>query len=205
MSWPLFLLGAYLLGSISFSYWIVHWCQGRDVRTLGSGNAGATNVLRVQGAIAASLVLGLDVAKGALPPLVAGRWGAPGWALGAAAVAPVLGHVFPVLHRFRGGKGVATAAGAMFILAVHPALVSLLAFVLVAVVTRQVAIASMVAVGTFPLWLLTAGHLALTPRPPSWLLAAALALASLILVKHWDNVSRLRAGTEWKLGDPRDE
>ena len=108
MNWtligPALVAGAYLLGSISFSLLIVRARQGFDLRERGSGNAGATNVLRLAGPGAAVWVLLLDVAKGAVPVQVARALGAPGTVIGAAAVAAVLGHVFPVFHGFAAAR-----------------------------------------------------------------------------------------------------
>src|SRR5262249_55669760 len=109
--------GAYLLGSISWSYLLVWLLQGRDVRTVGSGNAGATNAMRAAGKGVGVAVLLLDVGKGVAAIEVARALEAPPPVVGAAAVAVVLGHVYPVFFGFRGGKGVATSAGAMGALA----------------------------------------------------------------------------------------
>ncbi|HKH50075.1 MAG TPA: glycerol-3-phosphate acyltransferase, partial [Thermoanaerobaculia bacterium] len=103
---------AYLLGSVSFSFLIVKIKEGKDVRTLGSGNAGATNVLRASSLGAAVLTLLLDLAKGVAAVVGTRLLDAPPPVVGGAAFAVVLGHVFPVFLGFRGGKGVATAAGA---------------------------------------------------------------------------------------------
>ena len=156
--------GAYLLGSISFSYLIVRVLQGRDVRTVGSGNAGATNVLRAAGKLPGIAALVLDVAKGVAAVVIARSLAAPPPVVGGCAVAVVLGHVFPVFLGFRGGKGVATAAGALGALAplaLVPAVV-----VLVAVVAwkRYVSLGSIVAALTFPA-ALALGRAAAGSRP----------------------------------------
>jgi acyl phosphate:glycerol-3-phosphate acyltransferase len=191
-------LGAYLLGSISFSYLIVKAREGMDVRTVGSGNAGATNVLRASGKGPAAAVLLLDMTKGVLAVAVA-RWlQATPPVVGAAAVAVVLGHVFPVFLGFRGGKGVATSAGALGALAPAAMLFTLLVFVLVVSWKRYVSLGSMAAAAAFPL-LAWAGR-----RDPS-LIAASAAIALVIVVKHRTNLRRLLRGAEPRLGEQRAE
>ncbi len=203
MSWALLVLAAYLLGSISFSLLIVRSMRGFDVREQGSGNAGATNVLRLVGRGPAAAVLLLDVAKGVVPVLTARALGAPGPVVGLTAVATVVGHVFPVFHGFRGGKGVATVTGALGSLAPWPALLSLAVFVVVVAATRYVALGSIAAVTGFPLWIWLGGRTEWTPPPPVWLMASAVAIALLIVGKHGVNVRRMLAGTEHRLGDSR--
>lgn len=195
---------AYLFGSISFSYLIVRALKGIDIRTVGSGNAGATNVLRLCGLQPAIAVLLLDVAKGVLA-VWAARWlGAWGPVEGAAAVAAVVGHIFPIYFGFRGGKGVATATGAMSSLTPLAALLGLCVFAIVVAVTRYVSLGSMFAVGVYPFLVWLCGATGWSPAPPGWLLASAVVLALLIVGKHYDNVISLRQGLEWRLGDPRD-
>ncbi len=206
MSWlPAFVLvfGAYLLGSISWSVLIVRARAGLDVREHGSGNAGATNVLRLVGKGPAAAVLALDVAKGAVPVLAAGALGMPGPVAGAAATASVVGHAFPVFHGFRGGKGVATAAGALGSLALLPAGLAVLVFAAVVAASRYVSLASVTAVASFPGWLYLCGSAGWTPPPPAWLLASVLAIAALIAARHHDNFRRLAAGTEHRFGEVR--
>ena len=181
MIWLALVAGAYLLGAVSWSLLIVRALKGFDVRTAGSGNAGATNVLRLAGPAPAVAVLVLDVAKGAAPVLVARALAAPGPVIGAAAVAAVVGHVFPAYHSFRGGKGVATAAGAMAALALRPTLLALGIFVAVVAATRY-------------------GRVGWTAPPPAWLLASAAAVAVLVVAAHRENIARLQAGTEHRLG-----
>jgi glycerol-3-phosphate acyltransferase PlsY len=198
--WLALVAAAYLLGAVSWSLLIVRAFEGFDIRTVGSGNAGATNVLRNVGAAPAVAVLALDVAKGVVPVLTARALQAPGAVVGAAAVAAVVGHVFPVYHSFRGGKGVATAAGAMGALALGPALLAAVAFALVVAATRYVSLASMTAVGLFPLLIFAAGSAGWIAPPPAWLLASAAAVALLVIAAHHQNIRRLLAGTEEPLG-----
>ena len=203
--WALWIVGAYLLGSISFSMWIARAVGGIDIRATGSGNAGATNVLRSVGKGPALAVLALDIAKGAVPVLAARSVGAPGPVIGAAAVAAVVGHIFPIYYGFRGGKGVATAVGAMSTLALLPALVSALLFFVVVATTRYVGLGSMVAVSSFPLAIFGFDRLGWTPPAPLWLLVSAMAVALLIVFMHRANIGRLLAGNENKLGAKRRE
>ncbi len=204
MSWLLgigLVLGAYLLGSISFSLLIVRARAGFDVRDRGSGNAGATNVLRLVGKGPAVVTLLLDVAKGAAPVLLARALDAPGEVAGGAALAAVTGHALPLFHGFRGGKGVATAAGALGCLAPGPAGLAALVFAVVIVATRYVSLGSVTAVASFPVLLYVSAAADWTPTPPGWLLASSLAIAILIAARHRDNLRRLASGTERRFGE----
>ena len=185
---------AYLLGSISFAVLVVRAKTGRDIRSEGSGNAGATNVLRSYGKKLALLVALADVAKGAaavfLMRLVTAdpRWGA------AAGFAAILGHVFPVFYGFRGGKGVATAVGAFLALSPFALLACLAVFVAIVATTRYVSLGSIVALALLPP---VAGLFFHAPRA---VVTAAGLTAILILVKHLPNLKRLARGEERKLG-----
>ncbi len=196
------LLGAYLLGSISFSYLIVRALQGLDVRTVGSGNAGATNVMRAAGKLPGIAALLLDAAKGIAAVVAARALGAPPAAVGGCAFAVVLGHVFPVFLGFRGGKGVATAAGAMGALAPLALAPALLVFLVVAGATRFVSLGSIAAAVAFPLFL-AVERAAGWASADRWLLAAGTGIAALIVWKHRSNLARLRRGTERRLGERR--
>jgi len=181
------------LGSISFAVLLVRWRTGRDIRTEGSGNAGATNVLRAHGRGLALLVAFLDVAKGAAAVLLARAFTSDPRAAGGAALAAILGHVFPIFYGFRGGKGVATAVGAFLVLAPLPALVCVGVFVAVVAVTRYVSLGSIVAMAILP----AAAGLFHSPFP---VIAAAAAAAVVIVLKHLENLKRLARGEERKLG-----
>jgi glycerol-3-phosphate acyltransferase PlsY len=195
--------GAYLLGAISWSYLIVKVTQGRDVRTVGSGNAGATNVMRAAGKAAGALALALDCAKGIAAVAVAHALAAPPPVAAAAAVAVVVGHIFPIFLGFRGGKGVATAAGVLAGLSPTILAVDLLVFVLVVAWKRYISLGSMVAAACFPLLLGAAAALGRPAADGPWAVAAAALIAVLIVLRHGANLGRLRRGVEPRLGARR--
>ena len=195
------IIAAYLIGSIPFGYLIVRARGGGDVRETGSGGTGATNVTRRAGKSAGVLTLVLDAAKGALVALVA-RWLlAPDFCVNkwvaAAAIAVVVGHVFPVWLKFRGGKGVATGLGVF--LSLTPGAVALAALVFIAVVwaTRYVSLGSIMATATLPVfvWFLNDEGQAAAP-----VMAVAAVSGALIIFMHRANIGRLLNGTEskWK-------
>jgi glycerol-3-phosphate acyltransferase PlsY len=189
-------VAAYLLGSISFSYLIVKLAKGRDVRTVGSGNAGATNVMRAAGKAAGAAALLLDCGKGIAAVEGARALGAPGAVVGAAAAAVVVGHVFPVFLGFRGGKGVATAAGALGALAPGVLALGIVLFILVLAWKRYVSLGSIVAAASFPL-LLAAGWLLGWLRPPgAGPVVASCFIVALVVARHAANLDRLRRGVE---------
>ncbi|HEY4565081.1 MAG TPA: glycerol-3-phosphate 1-O-acyltransferase PlsY [Thermoanaerobaculia bacterium] len=195
--------GAYLLGSVSFSVVVVKVMQGLDVRTVGSGNAGATNVMRAAGKKAGVAVLVLDVIKGMTAVAVPRVLDAPPAVVGSAAVAVVLGHVFPVFFGFRGGKGVATSAGALGTLAPAAMAAGLAVFVLVVFWKRYVSLGSMVTAVLFPLLVGLGARLGWPEYGGPWLVLASSAIALLVVLKHRNNLRRLRAGTEPRLGNRR--
>lgn len=184
---------AYLLGSISFAVLLVRLKTGRDIRQEGSGNAGATNVLRAHGKKLAILVALLDVAKGAAGVLLVRLVTADPRYAAAAGFAAVLGHVFPVFYGFRGGKGVATAVGAFFALAPLAMALSVAVFLIVVLLTRYVSVGSVVAMTLLPL---LAGVLG----APQAVVIAAAATAVLVMFKHLENLKRLARGEERRLG-----
>lgn len=195
--------GAYLLGSVSFSVVIVRLLQGLDVRTVGSGNAGATNVLRAAGPKAGAAVLVLDITKGVTAVVVPRALDAPPAVVGGAAVAVVLGHVFPIFFGFRGGKGVATSAGALGALAPVALALGIVVFVAMVAWKRYVSLGSVVTAALFP-WLAVLGQrLGWMDHGGGWTLLAASAIGLIIIAKHWKNLQRLRAGTELRLGERR--
>lgn len=185
---------AYLLGSIPFGYLLVRWKTGTDVRTKGSGNIGATNVLRTTGRTLGILTLLLDVAKGAAAVALA-QWLTADDVLwcALAALAVLVGHMFPVWLGFQGGKAVASMLGAFFVLTPWAMLGTVLIFIPMLWKTRYVSLSSIVCAGVFPLgvWLLYHNGI--------YTLIAAVC-AGLIISKHKGNIARLRAGTENRLG-----
>lgn len=182
---------AYLLGSIPFGLIVVKLMTGEDVRASGSGNIGATNVLRTTGALAGVLTLLLDIAKGFLAVWLGDRLtgGSMLW-MSMAAIAVLLGHVFSVWLKFQGGKAVASFVGAFAWLAPLPLLAVLILFVTVLVWTRHLSLGSVVAAGLFPFacWMIL--H-------PDWpVLMAAVVSAVLVIWRHRENIERIRAGNE---------
>jgi len=191
---------AYLLGSVSFSFLIVKIKEGKDVRRVGSGNAGATNVMRASGLGAAVLALLLDLGKGMAAVLGTRLLDAPPPVVGGAAFAVVLGHVFPLFLGFRGGKGVATAAGALGALEPMAMLATLAVFISVVVWKRYVSLGSVVAALVFPLLAWAGDRLGWVVSDPSVVVASA-AIAMLVLFRHRSNLARLRRGAEPRLGE----
>lgn len=185
------LLFAYLLGAIPFGFLLVKWTTGRDVRAAGSGNIGATNVLRTTGRATAVATLLLDIAKGYMAVWTTGHFTASSavW-MSTAALAVMAGHAYPVFLKFQGGKAVASFIGAFFYLAPLPMFAALLVWLVTAAWSRYVSLASILAAAMFPLgvWLI------LHPRWP--VTAAAIVAGAFIIYRHWANVGRLRAGTE---------
>ena len=197
-------VGSYLFGSIPFGYILVRVFQGIDVRSIGSGNIGATNVARTGGKALAITTLVLDAFKGWLPVfLVLTIRGIPAsdpaqlhTLATIAALAAVVGHMFPVWLGFKGGKGVATGLGVFLALAPKAILIAMLLFFAVVVATRYVSLGSILAAATFPvaLWWLEGN---LFPAPA---LAMCAATALLVIVRHHQNIGRLWAGTESRFG-----
>jgi len=189
---------AYLIGSLPFSFLVARAFGVHDVRRVGSGNVGATNVLRNAGKMAGALALLLDLGKGAAASALAGRL-APGEAAlpAAAAVAAVVGHMYPVWLRFEGGKGVATGLGAFAPLAPQAALGALIAFGLVAAATRFVSLGSVAGA-------LAMAGLALALRGPDPVALAAAATAALVVFRHRSNLRRILGGTERWMGQPKE-
>ncbi len=189
---PAILIG-YAMGSLPIGYLVARTrAGGIDLRRVGSGNVGATNVYRTAGLATAIAVMCADIAKGVVAVLIAG--GGPNAV--AAGVAAVIGHVYPVWLRFKGGKGVATASGVFGVLTPIPALVAAAAFLLVVARTRFVSLGSMVATIVLPAveWM-TPGQLAVD--------IGATIVAVLILFRHRGNLARLLSRTEQALPPAR--
>jgi acyl phosphate:glycerol-3-phosphate acyltransferase len=191
---------AYLLGSIPFGYLLVRLSGGGDVRETGSGGTGATNVTRRAGKGVGVLTLLLDALKGVAAVLIARPALGAGseWWVCASAVAAVLGHVFPVWLRFRGGKGVATGLGVFLVLAPLATACALAVFVAVVRLWRFVSLGSITAAAVLPLavWALSAAGLSDRAAPP--VLAVAAVGAALIIFMHRANIGRLFRGEESK-------
>ncbi|MCC7204744.1 MAG: glycerol-3-phosphate 1-O-acyltransferase PlsY [Phycisphaeraceae bacterium] len=213
--WPC-LIGAYLVGSIPFGL-LIGWTRGVDIRKAGSGNVGATNAGRVLGRKWGVLCFVLDVLKGLLPVLIAGAvmgWlgrrdlpAADTWRWLAVAAAAVVGHVFPVWLKFRGGKGVATSLGVLlgfYPVLTLPAVTALVVWVALVKTFHYVSLASIVAAVSLPVTLLIEGQIrrqAISYLTPYLVVTSLLAL--LVIVRHRSNIQRLLAGTESKVGQKR--
>ena len=204
----LLVLASYLLGSIPTGYLLVRLFCHQDIRAIGSGNIGATNVLRSGGKGLGAATFLLDALKGATAVLLA-MWIAPKlgplWSArtveGLAAVIAVLGHMFPVWLRFKGGKGVATGFGVFLVAAPLAALASIALFTVILLTTRYVSLASILGAGSFPIfaWFLVHGD------KPAFYIAAQIIVASLIILKHHENIRRLATGTENRFGSRTQE
>lgn len=210
---------AYLLGSIPFGYLIVRAKQGADIRDTGSGGTGATNVSRRAGKVAGVITLILDALKGAAAVVIAklilglafvgeGGVGGPSlqswaaaeayWWLAAAAIAVIVGHIFPVWLRFRGGKGVATGVGVFIVLAPIAVALAAVIFVLVFALTRYVSLGSILAAISVPLFMLLQNASIRSNGEVTPLMAAAMVGAVLIVWAHRANIGRLTQGKENK-------
>ena len=184
----LYVIAAYALGSIPFGYLIFYFSEGKDIRTMGSGNIGATNVLRSKGKLAGLATLALDILKGALP-IIYGRihFDLP-WIVLLGGLAVLLGHVFPVFLKFRGGKGVATLVG-VFLVFYYPALLAFLAaFFLALWLSRYVSLGSLL--GTTALFFC----ILFTQVVEAAMVAFAMLLV--VVFRHRGNIARLAAGNE---------
>ena len=195
MPWPVAVAAAYLVGAVPTSYLAGRLAKGIDLREHGSKNLGATNVYRLLGwgwAIPVGLI---DVLKGVVPVwLIAPLSGGPIWLPVVCGVAAVLGHVFSPYVRFKGGKGVATAAGMFLALAPLAVLCAFPVWAFVVWLSGYVSLGSVVTAALFPVWV------RLTRPDAPFTLYAAVALAALIVVSHRANLRRLVAGTEHRFG-----
>lgn len=196
-------LAAYLLGSIPVGYVLVRIFRRQDIRTLGSGNIGATNVLRSEGKGLGAATFILDVVKGAAAVLLGAVVAAPVLPMipqrdveAFAALFAVLGHMFPVWLRFRGGKGVATGFGVFLVAAPWAALSAITLFAIVFAITRYVSLASILGAASFPVfaWFMVSGE------KPAFFIAVQAIVSLLIIVKHHPNIRRLLAGNEHRFG-----
>ncbi|MDW5265023.1 MULTISPECIES: glycerol-3-phosphate 1-O-acyltransferase PlsY [Acidobacteriaceae] len=197
--WILSISLAYLLGSIPFGYVLVKIFRKQDIRATGSGNIGATNVARSGAKGLAIATLLLDLGKAFIAVKIAQHILPGNYDLAvAAAVAAILGHVFPVWLRFRGGKGVASALGVFLALTWPSALATLAIFVVIFALTRYVSLASIIAAAAFPVF----GLYFITSRTPI-VVTGFFFIPLLIIVKHHQNIRRLLSGKESRFGSPK--
>lgn len=198
-------IAGYLLGSLSFAVIVSRAMGLSDPRSYGSGNPGATNVLRSGSKKAAIATLLLDALKGWLPVAALGwaaaAWALPDWLAPLAGLAAFLGHLYPVFFGFKGGKGVATAAGVILGLQPLLGLAVLLIWIAVALLTRYSSLAALIAAMFAPACYM-AGQERLWPLLPGTLLALSL-MGLLLLWRHRENIRRLLAGTESKIGSKK--
>jgi glycerol-3-phosphate acyltransferase PlsY len=194
------LVVAYLVGGIPFGYLLVRWKTGEDVREKGSGNIGATNVLRTSGRAVGVATLLLDIAKGLFAVWLADKLSdaSPTW-MSLAALAVMAGHAYPIFLKFQGGKAVASFIGAFLYLTPIPMIAALVVFVIVVAATRQISMGSIVAAGALPLatWLIE--------HPPLIVVLATLVAGVFLIYRHRANIQRIRSGTEnvFRFGNPR--
>lgn len=200
---------SYLIGSIPFSYLVVRLFSGSDIRQHGSGNVGATNVLRSFGKAAGAISLALDLGKG-IAAVTLARWClrsswwpesatlGPSFWIGVAAFVAVVGHIVPVWLGFRGGKGVATAAGVFVALDPISMGIGILLFFAVVSVTRYVSLGSILVAAAMPLIFRYVRH------EPMWIVISAVGIAFIVILRHIGNIRRLATGTERKIGESKE-
>ncbi|QPR34582.1 glycerol-3-phosphate 1-O-acyltransferase PlsY [Delftia acidovorans] len=198
-------VAAYLIGSLSFAVIVSRAMGLNDPRTYGSGNPGATNVLRSGSKAAAAVTLLLDAAKGWLPVALV-QWFGSRFGLGDGTVAMValaafLGHLYPVFFRFKGGKGVATALGVLLGISVWLGLAVALTWLIIAVFFRYSSLAALVASVFAPVYYLLCSGVVWYAETP--IAAAIVAMAALLIWRHRENIQRLMAGKESRLGSKK--
>lgn len=194
--WLVSLPLAYLLGSIPFGYILVRFFRKEDIRAIGSGNIGATNVARSGAKGLGILTLLLDALKGFVAVAIALHLSPHNLELGAlAAAAAILGHIFPVWLGFKGGKGIATALGVFLALSWQTALCALAVFILVTLISKYVSLGSILGAATLPLFMMY-----FVPDRSPIFLSAVFFVSLLCILKHHANIARLKSGTENKLG-----
>jgi glycerol-3-phosphate acyltransferase PlsY len=193
-------LGSYLIGAIPFSYLAGKLLKGVDLRAHGSGNLGASNTFRIVGAVPGAIVLLLDILKGFVPVLIAGKLIEPAgvhqhWMVLACAFATVLGHMFSIYLKFSGGKGIATSAGAFLAITPYATLGSVAVFAVVFVTRRIMSLATLSGALSLPIFAYLVDKFELWPAHWSYI-AVTIVLVIVIFYKHRSNISRLVAGTE---------
>ncbi len=184
----LFIVSAYLIGSIPVGVLLAK-LKGKDPRKTGSGNIGATNVMRAAGKALGILTLLGDILKGFIPTLIATQYLEQSSYVALVGAAAFVGHLFPLFLKFKGGKGVATALGVYLALSPLAILISIVAFVVVFVIWKYVSLGSLVGTGLVPL------NLYLLKAPAEYTILS-LIIGALIFIKHKDNIKRLMAGKE---------
>lgn len=193
----LLVAGSYLLGAVPFGLLFARFMGNVDVRAVGSGNIGATNVLRAAGKSAAILTLLADALKGALPVLFAIRTFPDAYVPAVAGIAAIVGHNFPVFLRFHGGKGVATSFGVVLAISPSIGVACLLVWLAAALLWRYSSLAALIAFAAYPL-ITFASKVGDRPR-----LVLSLVIFMLIYIRHRENITRLLSGTEPKIGQKR--
>ena len=187
------ILVGYTVGTIPFALLLARHMRGIDVRDVGSGNVGTANVLRTTGKSVALFVMTLDISKGCAAVLFTARTGADDAMQAAVGAAAVVGHVFPVWLKFRGGKGVATACGVFAVLAPKATVVAVAVYAVAVWITRYVSVGSILASLLLPLL----AYLTDASQP---VVTVSIGVAMLVLYRHRANVLRLQSGNEWRLG-----
>ena len=191
---------AYLLGSIPFGYLLVKLKSGDDIRAVGSGGTGATNVSRKAGKVVGIATLLLDALKGAAAVWLAQRLSGNEWIVAAAAVLAVIGHCFPVWLKFKAGKGVATGLGVFAVIVPWATLGAFVVFALLFWLTRYVSLGSVAAAASIPLWAVVQQYFGTPMTGFAATLTALVVAAAIIIAKHYENIQRLMAGKENKFG-----
>ncbi len=191
----LLIVSAYFIGSISSAIVVCKLMGFQDPRGFGSGNPGATNVLRLAGRSAAAITLIGDIIKGFFPVLVAKLFFAHDWVLANTALAVFLGHVYPVFFQFRGGKGIATAFGAFCALSWMLGVAIFITWLLVALITRISSAAAIISALLTPIFIIV-----IIPSQTYWLFGCVVVMATLSLWRHRSNIKNILAGQEKKIG-----
>jgi glycerol-3-phosphate acyltransferase PlsY len=193
----LFLIASYLFGAIPTGYLLVKLSARKDIRKVGSGSTGATNVLRYRGWALAIPVLLFDLLKGFLPAFLASVYYQDRALALAGAVLAVIGHCFPVYLKFRGGKGVATSVGGFLYLSPLPLGLSLLIMIILVLIFRYVSLATITGMLFFPIFVIVFSR-------DYYLFITGLLIFLIIIVRHRENIQRLLSGTERKFGEKTD-
>lgn len=191
MGFVISIIIAYLLGSVSCAVIVSKIMKLPDPRKEGSGNPGTTNVLRLGGKKAAIYVLIGDALKGLIAVIIGRLFHVDGILLGFVALAAVIGHVFPVFFKFKGGKGVATSIGAILGLSFWVGIFLIATWIIVALIFRYASVAALITAIAAPIYMLIAGRASFA--------FPVLLITILIIWKHWENIDRLRKGTEGKI------